>query len=177
MELESERLLLRRYRDEDFEFLYSLVRQQEVMRHIGNGQVKSRQQALEFLYWVYRMYQDHPEYGLLLLIRKEDGKRIGHAGLVPQVVGGQNELEVGYWLALEFWGFGYASEAARLLCGRGFAKHGQQALISLIQPANQASRRVAESLGMACGEPILRNGQTVLVYRVQKERWHAISYT
>ena len=177
MELESGRLLLRRYRDEDFEFLYSLLKQPEVMRHIGEGKVTSRQQALEFLYWIYRMYREHPEYGLFLLIRKEDGKRIGHAGLVPQVVGGQAELEVGYWLTPEFWGFGYAREAARLLCGRGFTEHRKDALISLVQPENQASRKVAEALGMECGEPILRNGQYVLVYRVQKERWHAISYT
>lgn len=177
MELESGRLLLRRYRDEDFEFLYSLLKQPEVMRHIGTGKVKTRQQALEFLYWIYRMYREHPEYGLLLLVRKQDGKRIGHAGLVPQLVDGQAELEVGYWLAPEFQGSGYAREAASLLCQEGFVKHGQTALISLIQPENQASRKVAEALGMECGEPVLRNGQYVLVYRVQKERWHAISHT
>ncbi|MFP3423396.1 hypothetical protein R0K19_28950, partial [Bacillus sp. SIMBA_161] len=60
---------------------------------------------------------------------------------------------------------------------RGFTEHRKDALISLIQPENQASRKVAEALGMECGEPVLRNGQYVLVYRVQKERWHAISYT
>lgn len=177
MQLESGRLLLRRYRDEDFEFLYSLLKQPEVMRHIGDGQVKSRQQAFEFLYWIYRMYKEHPEYGLFLLVRKADGKRIGHAGLVPQSVNGQAELEVGYWLAPEFWGAGYAREAARLLCERGFAQHRQSALVSLIQPKNQASQKVAKALGMECGEPVLRNGQYVLVYRVQKERWHAISHT
>lgn len=177
MQLESGRLLLRRYRDEDFEFLYSLLKQPEVMRHIGDGQVKSRQQAFEFLYWIYRMYKEHPEYGLFLLVRKADGKRIGHAGLVPQSVNGQAELEVGYWLAPEFWGAGYAREAAMLLCERGFAQHRQSALVSLIQPKNQASQKVAKALGMECGEPVLRNGQYVLVYRVQKERWHAISHT
>ena len=177
MQLESGRLLLRRYRDEDFEFLYSLLKQPEVMRHIGDGQVKSRQQAFEFLYWIYRMYKEHPEYGLFLLVRKADGKRIGHAGLVPQSVNGQAELEVGYWLAPEFWGAGYAREAARLLCERGFTQHRQSALVSLIQPKNQASQKVAKALGMECGEPVLRNGQYVLVYRVQKERWHAISHT
>lgn len=177
MQLESGRLLLRRYQDEDFEFLYSLLKKPEVMRHIGDGKVKSRQQALEFLYWIYRMYREHPEYGLFLLVRKQDGKRIGHAGLVPQSVDGQSELEVGYWLAPEFWGFGYAREAAWLLCEQGFMKHGQNTLISLIQPDNQASQKVAKALGMDCGEPVLRNGQYVLVYRVQKERWHAVSHT
>lgn len=177
MQLESGRLLLRRYQDEDFEFLYSLLKKPEVMRHIGDGKVKSRQQALEFLYWIYRMYREHPEYGLFLLVRKQDGKRIGHAGLVPQSVDGQSELEVGYWLAPEFWGFGYAREAAWLLCEQGFMKHGQNTLISLIQPDNQASQKVAKALGMDCGETVLRNGQYVLVYRVQKERWHAVSHT
>ncbi|MGM0896632.1 MAG: GNAT family N-acetyltransferase [Bacillota bacterium] len=177
MELESGRLLLRRYRDEDFEFLYSLLKQPEVMRHIGDGKVKSRQQALEFLYWIYRMYREHPKHGLFLLVRKDDGKRIGHAGLVPQSVDGQTELEVGYWLAPEFWGCGYAREAAALLCQEGFMKHGQTALISLIQPENHASRKVAEAIGMEYSGKTFRNEQAVLVYQMEKERWHAVSRT
>ncbi|MFP3326495.1 hypothetical protein R0K05_25955, partial [Planococcus sp. SIMBA_160] len=56
-------------------------------------------------------------------------------------------------------------------------EHRKDALISLLQPENQASREVAEALGMECGEPVLRNGHYVLVYRVQTAPWHAISYT
>lgn len=177
MVLESGRLLLRRYRDEDFEFLYSLLKQPSVMKHIGNGATKSRQEALEFMYWIYRSYREHPSNGLLILIRKEDGKRIGHAGLVEQMIDGIEELEVGYWLAPEFWGHGYASEAAALLCGKGFQASERTRLISLIQPKNSASRKVAEANGMKCDKEMMRNGQAVLVYVLEKERWHGVSNT
>lgn len=177
MKLESERLLLRRYRDEDFEFLFSLVKKPEVMRHIGDGTTKNRQLALEFLYWIYRSYREHPRNGLMLLIRKEDGRRLGHAGLVEQTVDGMKELEVGYWLAPEFWGMGYAREAAAVLCREGFNEHGSNRLISLIQPGNVASRKVAEAIGMICEKELIRGGQPVLIYVLTKERWHGVSDT
>ncbi len=175
MKLESERLILRRYGDEDFDFLCSLLKQPEVMRHIGNGATRNRQEALEFMYWIYRSYREHPFYGLLLLTTKADGRPVGHAGLVRQTVNGIEELEVGYWLDPAFWGFGYATEAASLLCRVGFQQTGQTQLISLIQPQNQASVKVAEAIGMKRSFELLRNGQSVYVYKLEKERWHAIS--
>lgn len=177
MELESERLLLRRYQDEDFDFLYSLLKNPAVMRYVRGGLPKSRQQALEFLYWIYRSYREHPSHGLLLLMRKEDGVRIGHAGLVEQCVAGHAELEVGYWLAPEFQGSGYAKEAAALLCREAFKETTRNRLISLIQSGNGASCRVAEALGMEKREELELKGKKVCLYQLEKERWHGISNT
>lgn len=169
MYLESDRLEFRPYADEDFQFLWSLLADPEMVRYIGKGQTRDRSGALEFLYWIYRSYQEMPNSGLLLLVRKADGRRIGHAGLVAQTINGVDELEVGYWVAKDFWGQGYAKEAARALRDYGLHELGRQRLISLIQPGNKASQKVAEHIGMTVEQEIVLSGKEVCVYTIEKE--------
>jgi len=176
--LQSDRLEFRTYTDEDFQFLWSLLSDPEMIRYIGKGQTRDRSEALEFLYWIYRSYKENPQGGLLLLIRKEDGRRIGHAGLVAQKIEGVDELEVGYWVAKDFWGQGYAKEAAETLRDYGLQQLGRKRLISLIQPANKASQKVAQHIGMAMEKKITLSGKNVCVYAIDKEKkslndfWH-----
>jgi len=57
-------------------------------------------------------------------------------------------VEVGWRLAYDYWGFGYASEAAGLALDFGFQQIGLQEIVSFTVPANQRSQRVMERLGM-----------------------------
>lgn len=162
--LQSERLEFRIYRDEDFEFLCSLLGDPQVVRFIGDGETRSRSQAYEFLYWIYRSYKEAPETGLRLLVRLEDGKPVGHAGLVQQMVDGAEELEIGYWIAPQYWGLGYAKEAAASIRDYGIERLGRKRFVSLIQPENKASRKVAESIGMGFEKAVSMGGKEVFVY-------------
>ena len=60
--------------------------------------------------WVIPGYKNG--LGLFVLIEKETGIRIGHAGLVKRQIDGKEEIEIGYWLLPQYWGKGYAREAA-----------------------------------------------------------------
>ncbi len=162
--LESERLLFRRYQDEDFEFLASLLSDPEMIRFIGNGQPRDINGAKKFLEWIYSTYEFGADMGLMVLVRKDDNVRIGHAGLVPQKVDGTDEIEIGYWITREFWNQGYASEAALALREHGERQLGVKRLISLIQPGNVASRKVAMKIGMNLEKEIKLSGQEVCVY-------------
>lgn len=164
MAIGSERLVFRRYKDADIGFLAGLMADPEVMRFIGNGQTRDWTGAQAFLQRIYQMYDHGDDMGLQLLVRKVDGIRIGHAGLVPQTVDGVEETEIGYWLAREFWGQGYASEAALALRKYGEGQLHKTRLISLIQPGNTPSRRVAAKIGMTLEKEITRAGQDVCVY-------------
>lgn len=168
MNITSDRLLFRHYTDEDFGFLCSLTADPKMMRFIGDGQTRDRDGALRFLYWVYRGYETDPALGLRLLVRKKDGKRIGHAGIVPQLVDGEKEFEIGYWISPAFWGQGYATEAAKSLAEYGFGKLEKQRLVSLIQPGNTASRKVAEKAGMKLEKESWVSGQLACVYAIHK---------
>lgn len=74
---------------------------------------------------------------------------LGYTGLTqfPDVAG-QPEVEIGYRLARPFWGKGYATEAAMAVRDYGFDSLGFDRLISLIDPDNTASVRVAEKTGL-----------------------------
>ena len=89
--------------------------------------------------------------GFCSLKRKEDGRVLGRAGFVrwdPETwqIGG-SETELGWVLAREHWGHGYASEAAAALRDWAFAERGLSRLISLIHHENVQSVHVAERIG------------------------------
>lgn len=164
MRIQSERLVFRPYTDEDFGFLVTLLSDPEMMRFIGNGSTRDAQGSEDFLAWIYHTYEAGENLGLQVLTRKEDGRRIGHAGLVPQKIDGENELEIGYWIARKYWGNGYATEAAAALLEHGRNTLGIQRLISLIQPGNTASAQVAQKIGMLVEKRILLGGKDVNVF-------------
>lgn len=169
MNIETERLLFRRYADADFKFLQKMAADPEVMKYIGNGETRDKDGVLLFLYWIYRNYKEDQDSGLLLLERRSDGEKVGHAGIVPQQVDGEDEWEIGYWIAREHWSQGYATEAAQAIRDYAFGKLGKKRLVSLIHPDNKASQRVAENCGMTLEKRSLLKGRAVFVYSIQKE--------
>lgn len=164
MNICTERLCFHPYQDTDFPFLMSLLSDPEVVRFIGNGKTRDSQGGRDFLDWIYCTYESGEGMGLMLLRNKEDATPIGHAGLVPQTIDGKKEIEIGYWIARQHWGKGYATEAAKALFAYGKRQLGFQRFIALIQPGNAASQRVAKKLGMEMEKHIVLNGQDVCVY-------------
>ena len=111
----------------------------------------------------------HPELGLWATIHKETGKFIGRCGLLPWTIEGQPEVEVAYTLAQDFWGQGLATEAAHAILQYAFEQLHLSRLICLIDPANHASRRVAEKIGMTLEkevEGIAGDGIPTLIYSI-----------
>src|SRR5271166_3840630 len=104
MQTETPRLLLRPFTPGDFDALYELYSDPEVMRYIGNG-VKTREETAERL---ARMIGHWPKHGLGMwaLHEKATGRFIGRCGLCP--LADTTEIEVGYTLHREFWGRGLA---------------------------------------------------------------------
>lgn len=93
--------------------------------------------------------------GLWSVERLAEGQLIGFLPLNHEP--GDPELEIGWFLARQFRGQGYASEAAGAGLDFAFGSLGCQTLVSYIDPANQASAAVAERLGARL-EPVLFNG-------------------
>lgn len=164
MPITSERLLFRPYNDNDFEFLMSLLSDPEVVKFIGNGKTKDINSGKDFLNWIYSTYEFGEDMGLLVLVNKEDRTLVGHAGLVPQTIEGNEEIEIGYWISRKYWGKGYATESAKTLLEYGNKLLDRQRFIALIQPDNVASIKVAKKIGMELDKKIVIGGQDVQVY-------------
>jgi RimJ/RimL family protein N-acetyltransferase len=166
--LESERLLFRKYAPSDFHFLESMLTNPEVVRFIGNGETKTKTEAVKFMEWIFSTYQQEAGTGLMLAVSKADGRFIGHVGLVPQNIEGSPEIEVGYWIAREHWGNGFATEAASAFVNYGINVLGLRRLVSLIQPANTASIGVAKKIGMRFERELIYKSRHVSLYSFDK---------
>ena len=162
--METERLLFRPYTDDDLDFLKALLTNPNVMRYIGNGQTRDEEGLQKFRERIYSMYSRNPDFGLKIIVEKASNKLIGHAGLVPQMIDGKEEIEIGYWIAEEYWGRGFATEAARALKDLGKNQLKLAKMIALIQKGNIASQRVAEKTGMMIEKEIQLDGKDVFVY-------------
>ena len=166
--LETERLTLRMFRESDIEPYAEMVGDAEVMRFIGDGKLLTRPFAWRNLamiigHWGLR------GYGLWAAEERSSGQLVGRIGLWnPE---GWPGFELGWMLRRQFWGRGYATEGARAALDFGFTRLGQPQVISLIQPENAASIRVAERLGERLETRVEVMGQPALLYRITRAQW------
>ena len=145
--LETARLILRHFLPDDLDSLYALYSVPEVIRYIPDAP-RSYDEAKEELDWHMNGHPRHPELGLWATIHKETGKFIGRCGLLPWTHDGQDEVEVAYLIAREYWGQGLGTEAARAVLKYGFEQLKLTRLVCLIDEENTASKQVAEKIGM-----------------------------
>ena len=112
--------------------------------------------------------------GTNALIEKSSGKLIGHCGLLVQIVDDRTELEIGYSLLSEFWGKGYASEAAIRCRDYAFENNLSESLISIISLTNIPSQQVALKNGMAIEKETIYKDNRVYIFRIDKSDWKKI---
>jgi ribosomal-protein-alanine N-acetyltransferase len=165
--LETDRLILRHLEWTDLDALHAIMSDPEVMRYVGKGAPKTREQTERLMgFWIAdnaRGWDEHTlarlpqlrraierdaHFSLWATVEKKSGRLIGRCGLLAWDLDGRKEVEVGYMIAKSHWGGGYATEAARAIRDYGFERLGFDRLISLIQPGNVASQRVAIKNGM-----------------------------
>ena len=169
--IETERLLLRKPRGEDAADLAGAYSDPEVMRFIGDGSTATVAEIEDGIrQWLARW----ESWGLSLfsLERREDGRVLGRAGFLLwdpetwQVPG--DETELGWLLAREHWGQGYATEAAIALRDWAFDERGLSRLISLIGHENLRSIRVAERVGERYERDVEVRGKPTRLYSLER---------
>jgi RimJ/RimL family protein N-acetyltransferase len=166
--LETERLLLRAFRAEDFEPYAAICADPEVMRYLGEGRPLSRsdawrQMAMILGHWRLR------GYGLWAVEERATGTLVGRIGFFKPE--GWPDFELGWMLGRHAWGKGYATEGARRALAYAFTELGRDHLISLIRPGNDPSIRVAERLGETLRGQTELFGHTALIYGIDRARW------
>jgi len=169
VEVETGRLLLRGWREEDLEPYARMCADPEVMRFIGDGSTLTRERS-EAQISRFLRHWDERGFGLWALEEKESATFIGFAGLAHQEdwAEGRHKTEVGWRLDRVFWGGGLATEAAKAGVTYGFETLGLERIISIIQPGNMASRRVAEKAGLSPRGETRWRGTPVVWYAVDR---------
>ena len=146
-ELNTSRLLLRRWREADLEPFAALNSDPDVMRHFPGRMTASESDAFAAMVeatlaeqgwglWAVEVVDGAPFIGFVGLNRPSF-----EAHFMPAV-------EIGWRLARPHWGNGYATEAAVAATAFGFDALGLDEIVSFAVPANERSRKVMERLGM-----------------------------
>jgi [ribosomal protein S5]-alanine N-acetyltransferase len=144
--IETSRLRIRPFQLEDAVEQHRIVYgDPEVMRYLGDGKtrtVEQSQRAMQF-------FIDHDQregFSIWSVEDKTSHQLIGHCGLfhIPQTPA----VEIAYGFGKDFWGKGYATEAARACLRYGFETANLDEIIGLTYPENTASQNVLRKIGM-----------------------------
>lgn len=144
--LETQRLVLRSWREDDVMAFHAICADPKVMATLGPVMSRAETEAL-----VARAQAMEAEHGhtFWALERLEDARLVGWCGVIRGNAGPvDGKAEIGWRLASDCWGSGYASEAARATVGWAFAQLPDDALHAITNVNNTRSRAVMERLGM-----------------------------
>jgi RimJ/RimL family protein N-acetyltransferase len=153
--LTTERLHLKRLQPSDTPQLIDIWCDPEVTRFMGGPRDRVKLEA-GFAEDVKDPFAER--YDLWPVKEKGLGRVVGHCGLLDKEVDGKKEIELIYVFCKDAWGKGYASEMGRALLQYAFEEMNIERLISLIEPENAASERVAVKIGMSYEKEVIRPG-------------------
>ena len=168
--LESERLRLRGHRPVDYEDSAAMWGDVEVARYVG-GKPLTREEVWARLlryvgHWAWM------GYGLWVVEEKDTGKFVGEVGYANYKRDIQPPLtdmpELGWVLARDFHGKGYATEAVRVATAWGDERFGSQRTVCIIDPENVASIRVAEKCGFKESARTIYKDHATIVFTRQR---------
>lgn len=145
MTLETERLLLRPWQDDDAADLYEYAKDPLVGPSAGWPVHTSVENSLEIIHGVL----SQPETYAVVL--KENGRAVGSVGIMFKGTGSapmeDQEAEIGYWIGVPYWGRGLIPEAVEALLARCFEELGCTAVWCGYYDGNVKSKRVQEKCG------------------------------
>ena len=180
-ELTTDRLLMRQWRESDREPFAAMNADPAVMEHFPA--LMTREQTDAFIDRISPAI-DERGWGLWALEVRDTGRFIGFTGLsVPSFEAHFTPaVEIGWRLAKEAWGNGYATEAARAALAHGFGPAGLEEIVSFTATTNLPSQRVMQRIDMTHDEaddfdhtrlPDGHRLQRHVLYRINRAQWEA----
>lgn len=170
--LETERLILRPPALSDLDNLIALRADPEVMKYIayiGTGDPQTPEQVKRFLK-IAMDYQEKYGFSFCSVFEKETNHFIGQAGLFHiGFYDEQPDIEIAYRLHQQYWGKGYATEAAKALVAWGFAHLSVNRLVGLLVPENTRSKHVLEKVGMSLTGKLHYDDHIIPCYEIYRK--------
>ena len=172
MKIETPRLTLREMNGDDFDALYAVLADRDIMRHYPYAFDAARVRD-----WIARNEDRYRVFGfgLWAVCLKPTGEMIGDCGLTMQQIGGAIKPEIGYHIRADMQSRGYAREAAAAVRDWAFENTPFRILCSCMKYTNEPSARTAQAWGCrpvdAFGDDV--NGVT-RVYAITRAEWEAL---
>ena len=170
----TDRLVLRPFRDTDLEPWVAMNTDPEVMKYLG-GKPLSREESVAITTGVNQRYETDGT-GFLAIERRSDGAFLGACGLQREPWY-PDDMELGWRLVREYWGHGYATEAASSWMAYGFTELDLPRIISITDTPNERSIAVMRRLGMTFDHAaeLEEDGDTfeAVIYSITPTAWRS----
>lgn len=169
MELRTERLLIREMNEQDYDALYRVLADSDIMQHYPYTFDEKRVRG-----WIEKNQERYQifGFGLWAVCLKETGEMIGDCGLTMQLIGGQIKPEIGYHIRADKQGQGYAKEAATAVRDWTFTNTPFNAIYSYMKYTNEPSYRTAMAYGCKQVDEFEDEvNEITKVFAITREEW------
>ena len=175
---ETDRLVLRDWREEDWGPFWAATNTPGVMRWLGGVADDAKRRGAQDRLLSYTRDHGHTFW---VVERKDDGAILGFCGLkcCNQQGGPIGMMEVGWRLREDAWGKGYAKEAAKVSLDLAFERFGADEVVALTVMGNEGSWGLMKRLGMRRREDLDfenadfdKDNPVIIVYSVARDEWH-----
>jgi RimJ/RimL family protein N-acetyltransferase len=164
-EMETARLQLRQFTLDDFDDLFRLYSDAEVMKYLS---LRTREQTQASLHKHIQHWQQH-NFGMWAVIHKDSSKLIGRCGL--GFLENTPEVELGYVFDKSYWNMGLGTEASQATLQYGFRELKLERIVAIAKPENIASVRVIQKVGMKYQKNAHYYGHDVVYYAISRSEW------
>ncbi|SHJ98300.1 GNAT family N-acetyltransferase [Epilithonimonas mollis] len=166
----TERLILRKLKEDDVDNIFLLDSNPEVMKYVGVPPLTHKEESAKMLENIINQYEKNGT-ARLAVIEKESNRFIGWSGiklLTDEVNGFKNIYELGYRFLPEFWGKGYATEAALASLDLGFNQLNAEKIYAYADINNQSSNHILTKLGFENKGTFIDEGDNCYWYELEK---------
>ena len=180
--LETPRLILRQFTEDDVDNLFDLNNDPEVMRYLTGGRPTPREVIRdEIIPFHLAVYDRLDRLGTWAAESAATGEFLGWFHFRPDPDGDTTNVDLGYRLRRSAWNKGYATEGSRALISMGFTDLGVERVYGHTMTVNAASRRVLEKCGLTLvrttpfeGDDVIEGAEHGEVeYALTKPEWQA----
>jgi [ribosomal protein S5]-alanine N-acetyltransferase len=150
--LETERLILREFRESDVDGIFELDSNPNVHRYLGNKPISTKEEAEKIVAGVLKQYTERG-IGRWIMTDKETGEFLGWSGLRLNTEYNMNGFtryyDIGYRILEQFWGKGYATESGKAAVNYGFEVMNLAAIYATTDIGNGASHKALLKIGLS----------------------------
>ena len=169
MVIETERLLLREMTQDDFDALYKVLVDPDIMQHYPY--VFDEKRVMDWILQNIERYRVFG-FGLWAVCLKATGEMIGDCGLTMQLIGGEIKPEIGYHIRADKQRIGYAKEAAIAVRDWTFNNTPFNAVYSCMKHTNEPSYKTAISYGCKQVDEYKDDvNEITKVFAITREEW------
>lgn len=162
--IHTKRLLMRKPTIEDVDQFYNILKKEAVGKWLAKSRGMSKEEVNDYIRQLISHWEQN-DFGVWLLCNSETGKVLGHCGL--RKVDETRETEIMYLLDPEYWGNGYASEAAQASIQYATEIMNLKRIIARVKEANENSKKLLRNLGFTYTHDVDHSGRLLSYFELK----------